>query len=173
MGLFFQLTLCFLLTSPAARLSTSTVAVPHPFYVAVTEITQNSTDKSLEISCRFFVDDFEKTLEKAFKTSLDMNAAKDKDRFDNLIPEYINSRLAIAMDGRPLKLSYIGFEKDKESVYCYFEVVQAPAVKQLQVVNSLLHDFTNEQINIVHVTVNGKRQSAKLDFPNSKASFQF
>ena len=173
MGLFFQLTLYFLLTSPAARLSTSTVAVPHPFYVAVTEITQNNTDKSLEVSCRFFVDDFEKTLEKAFKTSLDMNAAKDKDRFDKLIPEYINSRLAITTDGRPAKLSYIGFEKDKESVFCYFEVVQTPAVKQLQVVNSLLHDFTSEQINIVHVTVNGKRQSTKLDFPTIKASFQF
>jgi hypothetical protein len=38
-------------------------SAPHPFYVSVTEISQNATDKSLEVSCKFFADDFEQTLE--------------------------------------------------------------------------------------------------------------
>ena len=40
-------------------------AAVHPFYVSVTEINQNAAEKSLEISCKFFADDFEQTLEKA------------------------------------------------------------------------------------------------------------
>ena len=34
----------------------------HPIYVSVTEIEHNAKDKTLEISCKIFTDDFEKTL---------------------------------------------------------------------------------------------------------------
>ena len=43
----------------------------------------------------------------------------------------------------------------------------------MDVNNTLLHDFINEQINILHVTVNGNRKSTKLNYPDSKASFSF
>jgi hypothetical protein len=71
------------------------------------------------------------------------------------------------------KLSYIGFEKDKESAYCYFQVENVPSLKKLDVFDSLLHDFTADQINIIHVIVNGNRQSTKLDYPQKNASFNF
>lgn len=147
---------------------------PHPFYMSVTEINQN-TSGSLEVSCRFFADDFEETLRNAYKTKLDINsaAAPEKAAFDRLIPDYISKHLALVADGKSLRLSYVGYEKDKESVYCYFEVAGSPAIKNLQATNSLLHDFKNEQINIMHVTVNGRRQSTKLDFPAKQARFQF
>ena len=32
----------------------------HPFHVSVVEIEHNAEDKSLEISCKIFTDDFEK-----------------------------------------------------------------------------------------------------------------
>jgi hypothetical protein len=67
----------------------------------------------------------------------------------------------------------VGYETDKESVYCYFEITNLASVKQLDAVNSLLHDFKKEQINIMHVTVGGKRQSTKLDYPDTKANFRF
>src|SRR6476661_2375693 len=35
---------------------------PHPFHVSTTEINHNATDKTLEISCRIFTDDFESCL---------------------------------------------------------------------------------------------------------------
>jgi hypothetical protein len=46
-------------------------------------------------------------------------------------------------------------------------------LKKLDVIDSLLQDFTSDQINIIHVTVNGKRQSTKLDYPEKAASFTF
>jgi hypothetical protein len=58
-------------------------------------------------------------------------------------------------------------------VYCYFEVAQVPAVKKLQLNNSILQDLTADQINIMHVTVNGSRKSYKLDYPQKQASFNF
>lgn len=145
----------------------------HPFYVSVTEITQNTTARSLEVSCKFFADDFEETLQNAYKTQLDITAESDRPTFDKLIPDYVSKRLQMVADGKPLKLSYVGYERDKEAVYCYFEVTDQPSVKSLAVMNTLLHDFKPEQINIMHVSIGGKRQSIKLDYPSHKAGFKF
>ena len=38
---------------------------PHPIFVSVTEIEHNAVEKTLEISCKLFVDDFEKSLPKS------------------------------------------------------------------------------------------------------------
>ncbi|HEX8315487.1 MAG TPA: DUF6702 family protein, partial [Flavisolibacter sp.] len=76
-------------------------------------------------------------------------------------------------DGKALQLNYVGFEKEKESVYCYFEVTNISSVRKLDITNNLLYDLTKEQINIMHVTVNEKRQSAKLSYPEVKAGYEF
>ena len=81
--------------------------------------------------------------------------------------------MTIVIDGKLAKLTYVGFEKEKESAFCYFQVEGVGAFKKLDVMNSLLHDFNDGQINIVHVVVNGKRQSTKLDYPDRQASFSF
>src|SRR5438067_957342 len=63
--------------------------VPHPFYISVTEINHNAKDKTIEISCKMFADDFEQILEKNYKTQLDIASDKDKASFDKLIPDYM------------------------------------------------------------------------------------
>jgi hypothetical protein len=145
----------------------------HPFYISVTEINHNAKDKTLEISCKMFADDFEQILEKNYKKQLDIASAKDKAEFDKLIPDYMERHLNLVVDSKPVHFSYVGYEKDKESVYCYFEVDKIAALKKMDIKNSILHDFNNTQINIMHVVVNGHRQSTKLDFPNTDASFNF
>lgn len=159
--------------TPSSSNSGVVAADRHPFYVSVTEIAHNAAEKTLEISCKFFADDFETTLERAFKTAVDVTAAKDKALLDKLIPAYVGRHLALAADGKPVKLTYLGYEKERESVYCYFEVQQLPAVKKLDVTNTLLYDFTADEINIVHAAVGGRQQSAKLTHPAAKAAFQF
>jgi hypothetical protein len=145
----------------------------HPFYISITEINNNAKDKTLEISCKMFAEDLEETLNKNYKTEVDLSLAKDKAALDKFIPDYVNRHFSLVVDGKPVKLNYVGYEKDKESAYSYFQVDNVPSLKRLDVNNSLLHDFNQDQINIVHVVVNGKRQSTKLDFPSKQASFSF
>lgn len=166
-----------LLLFPAANnnppVAESAAAAYHPFYVAVTEINHNATDKTLEISCKMFSEDIEQALEKTFNTTLDISVEKDKANFEKYLPDYIGKHLAINVDGKPAKLKFIGFETEKESAYCYFEVDNIASVKKIDLSNSILHDFTEEQINIMHVTVNGKRQSVKLNYPDKTSSLNF
>ena len=145
----------------------------HPFYIAVTEINLNTSDKTLEISCKMFADDLEQIIEKNNHAQLDISADKDKANFNKYIPAYVKTHLGLTIDGKASNLSYIGFEKEKESAYCYFQVENISSLKKLDVFDSLLQDFTSDQINIIHVTVNGKRQSTKLDYPEKNASFSF
>jgi hypothetical protein len=174
---FLVFSLSFLAALPklnaSADLPSPNALVFHPFYISVTEINHNAQDKTLEISCKLFADDFEETLKKNYKTVLDLTSEKDKAALDKFIPDYVNRHLALAVDGKPVKLTYVGFEKDKESVYCYFQVENVPSIKKLDLSNSILHDYSDGQINIVHAVVNGKRQSTKLDYPAKQASFVF
>jgi hypothetical protein len=145
----------------------------HPFYIAVTEINLNTSDKTLEVSCKMFADDLEQIIEKNNHAQLDISSGKDKANFDKYIAAYVKNHLGLAIDGKASNLSYLGFEKEKESAYCYFQVENISSLKKLDVIDSLLQDFTSDQINIIHVTVNGKRQSTKLDYPEKNASFSF
>ncbi len=148
-------------------------AAVHPFYISVTEVSHNTTDKALEISCKFFMDDFEAVLEKAYKATLDITVDKYKPSFDKYIADYIPKRLAFTIDGKAVALTYVGYETEKESAYAYFEIKNVSSAKAVQITNSLLHDFTAQQINIMHLTIGGKRQSTKLNHPDTKATFSF
>lgn len=147
--------------------------VAHPFYVSVVEVNHNSKDKTLEISCKLFADDMEDVLKQDYKTMVDLDVEKQHPLADKLITDYITRNLAVTIDGRPQKLTYVGFEKQSESVYCYFEIPNIGSVKNVALTNSLLLDFNDQQINIMHVTVKGVRKSYKLNYPEKQASFAF
>lgn len=145
----------------------------HPFYVSVTEINHNAAEKSIEISAKIFIDDMENTLKQQFRTVVDLSKPEQEKRSGEFIDKYVQQHLQLKADGRVVPLKYVGFEKDSESVFCYFEGTGVASVKKLEVVNSLLYDFTEDQINIMHVIVGGKRQSTKLNFPARNAAFQY
>ena len=145
----------------------------HPFYISVTEINHNPKEKTLEVSCKMFADDFEKVINRNYKLQLDIGTLKDKTKYDHFISAYFTTHLGMSADGKNLKINYVGFEKEKESVYCYFQVVNLPYLKNLEITNSILHDLNENQINIIHVMVLGKRQSTKLDYPSINARFSF
>ena len=151
----------------------SPIDAAHPFYVCVTEINHNAADKTLEISCKIYADDFEKVLTQKNKSVVSISHPKDKAALDKWINLYIRDHLSLKADGKQANYSYLGFEKEDDAVYCYMQVDNIATVKKIDVVNTMLHDLNNNQINIIHVTVGGNRKSHKLDFPDSQAAFSF
>ena len=145
----------------------------HPFYVSVTEINHNAKDKTLEVSLKVFADDMEEVLKKTYNKPVDLANQKQQAQNDGLITDYVTKHFIVKADGKPVNISYIGFEKEKESVYCYFEITNIPSIKKLELTNCLLQDLTEEQINIMHIIVGANRKSYKLEYPNKQASFNF
>jgi hypothetical protein len=145
----------------------------HPFYVSVTEINHNAKDKTLEISCRVFINDFETSLEKAFKTKVDLSNAKNKNDNDKMIREYVARHLQISVDGKAQSLQYVGCENKSESTWCYFQINNVPSVRKIDIRNDILYESFASEINIIHVTVSGNRKSLEVANPNSAAGFEF
>jgi len=154
-------------------LATAMLGFFHPFYVSVTEIKHNPKEQTLEVSCKMFSEDLEEILKKNYKTAIDLTSEKQQAQNEKMIQDYLVKHLTIQANGKTLKLNFIGFEKEAESVYCYFETEKVGAVKKLDVTDSILQDFSDKQINIIHVIVNSNRKSQKLDYPDKVASFNF
>ncbi len=151
----------------------SKAAVPHPFHVSVVEINHNSADKTLEISCKIFTDDFEKILAKNYKAKVDLINPPNKAAMDSLVKRYVLSHLAIKADGKPVSLNYIGFENEGEAAYSYIEVENVSSVKKIEIATNIMHDLFDDQMNIIHVTVGGNRKSNKMDYPATQTSISF
>jgi hypothetical protein len=145
----------------------------HPFYVSVTRIDENRKEKRLEVSCKIFTDDFEKTLRMHYKGHIDLLNPPDRTAMNSVISDYIEKHLTISVDGNPVKMQFVGYEKDEEGVECYFQVNNISVDKTIGVFNDLLFEYKPEQTNIIHVTVKGKRKSRQLVNPDAKISFDF
>ncbi len=145
----------------------------HPLYISIIDINHNAKDKALEISVRIFTDDFENTLKKYGNTKIDLTHPADKALADKLVSNYLLSRLQIKADNKNTTLHYLGFELQQESIWTYFEVTNIPSVKKIEVNTTVLYDYQEKQINIIHAKVNGDEKSFRLDNPKSYAAFEW
>jgi hypothetical protein len=148
-------------------------AARHPLFVSVTEMNYNAADKNLEISCKIFTDDFEKTLANVYHTKVDLTTPANKGEMDKLVKAYMASHLLLKLDNKAVTLGYVGYEKENDAVWSYFEVKNPTPPKKIDVVNSILYESYDKQMNLMHVTVAGNRKSTRLNYPDKEASFQF
>ena len=145
----------------------------HPFFVSVIEIEQNTKDKLLEVSVRIFIEDFEATLRKYANAKLDLLHPNDKAATDKLVNSYLQNKLQLKVDGKPVTMHYIGYEQRLESIWVYLEVENITALKKLDVNCNLLYEFEQKQTNIIHVKANNFEKSFKLDNPKTNTTFDF
>jgi hypothetical protein len=145
----------------------------HPIFVSVTEIELNTPQKTLEISCKLYTDDFEKTLRMNTKERVDLLNPQVKKPMDVLVNNYIQQHLILQADGKKLTLQYLGYEQQEEGIVSFFQVANISSLKKLDITNNLLYEYKTEQLGIIHVTVNGNRKSTKLNNPVAQASISF
>ena len=145
----------------------------HPFFVSMTDINLNNETHVLEISERIFTDDFENTLRKNYTGKIDILHPENQQQMNGFVNEYIQKHLKVQVNGKPGELSFVGYEQENESIWTYFEIKDIITVEKINITNSILQDYNNNQINIIHAKVNGKEQSTKLDYPETVAVFEF
>lgn len=145
----------------------------HPYFVSTTEIEYNSGEKTLEVSCKMFTDDFEKALRITHKSNVDLLNAKNQEEANKLVADYLKKHLQVTVDGNMLDLKFLGYEKDGEVIWSYFQADKINQVKKVEVMNDILFEYKKEQTNLLHITVNGKRKSTKLNNPESKLTMEW
>lgn len=146
----------------------------HPYHVSAMEIEYNRSAAVLEMSIKIFIDDFENVLKKNYQPKIDLHKNEYRLVMDKLIDDYIKRHIFIINKNKKYTIKLFGWETDKESVIIY---ATAPVSKldtsNIEVVNTVLFDFFDDQMNIVHFLVDGKRISEKFYIQKPKMKFNF
>lgn len=145
----------------------------HPIFVSVVEIEHNATDKTLEVSCKIFTDDFEKALRDTYKTHVDLVDPKTHEAMSKLVSDYVIKHLSLQVNGKASTLQFKGYEQIEEAIYSYYQVDEVATVKKISIKDNILYEFKPEQIQLLHITVNGNRKSTKLQNPEDKVNIEF
>lgn len=130
------------------------------------EFNYNSKSQTFEITGRFFLDDLENAVNKKYKTSVHFQDARQKVKMNDLLKDYASEYLRLKADNQFITVNYIGYEEDRESVNIYLESDQISPPKKVEVAVSFLYNYFDDQMNIIHIIVNGERKSDKLNYPN-------
>lgn len=138
----------------------------HPYHVGSVEINYNSKTKTFEVSARLFLDDLENGLNKKYNQALRFGDEKSKEAIDKALENYFSEYFKLKNNNKFLKVKYIGFEEDKEAVNIYLESEVTELPKKVETAVSLLYNLYDDQMNIIHVIVNGNRKSSKMNYPD-------
>lgn len=145
----------------------------HPYHVGSVEISYSSKSKTFEVTGRFFLDDLEDGLGKKYGGTFHFNDEKYKAKLNEALSKYSQEYFKLKTDNKFLKVNYIGYEEDHESVNVYLESEPVSNPKKVEAAVSFLYNLFDDQINIVHIIVNGDRKSEKLIYPNRYLYKQF
>ncbi|KMQ72275.1 DUF6702 family protein [Chryseobacterium koreense] len=138
----------------------------HPYHVGSVEFNYNSKSKTFEISGKFFLDDLENALKEKYGKAVHFNDDRFKPQINELLAKYCAEYLKLKTDNKYLKIHYLGYEEDSESVNIYLESEPLSQPKKVETAVSMLYNLFDDQMNIVHIIVGGKRQSDRLNYPN-------
>ena len=146
----------------------------HPVFMSVTEIEHNSKENILEITCKIFTNDFESQLKKNATEKVELLNPALKLKMNKKVEDYLQVHLKISVNDKAYgKIKFIGFEQVEDAIVSYFEMEGIEKVNKLAVWNDILYEYSNQQINLIHVTVKGERKSRRLDYPQTKSLFDF
>jgi hypothetical protein len=146
----------------------------HPIHISVTEINYNEKSKSLQITTRTFADELELGVRAQRKEAeLDLLEPKNGVTTKQLIQDYYEAHLKIKIDGKPVKLNFLGFEKEDISIVSYIEIENVKKLKTIEVFNDVITEIHDDQSNLVHVTYKSPVKSTRLTGENTVEVFKF
>ena len=145
---------------------TASFSEKHPYHVGSVEINYAKNSNNFEITGRFFMDDLENALSKKYGKSFHFNDSKFKMQLNEALKSYSAEYFKLKCDRKFLKINFVGYEEDHESVNVYLESEFVEKPKKVEVAVSFLYNYFDDQINIVHLINNGNRKSEKLSYPN-------
>ena len=142
----------------------------HKFYVSVTNVTYSPKDDALQITSRVFIDDLEQVLKERYDIEVRLTKDEESDLSQEYLEKYLRAKFVVEINGAPRTYVYIGKKYDNDVVIFYLEIPELdfPSVKSIQIQNEMLTDSFDEQQNIVHFKIDGKKKSFVLMKENTK-----
>ncbi len=144
--------------------------VAHKFYVSVTNISYSEKDQSLQITSRIFIDDFEQVLLERYGIEAHLATDSESALAHEYIEKYLKTKFLMFVNGEQRQYKVLGKKYDNDIMICYLEIpeIHIEKIKSIAVQNELLTDLFDEQQNVVHFKIKGKKKSIVLIRENNR-----
>ncbi len=141
----------------------------HKFYVSVTNVEYSEEDQSFQIISRIFTDDLDELLNTRYGFQARLGTPEESPQADAYIERYFREKFELSINGNQQEYSFLGKRYDNDLIICYLELpFDRTDLKSIGLRNQILTDLFEEQKNLVHFNILGKKKSFVLIRENNK-----
>ena len=142
----------------------------HKFYVSVTNVTYSEKNEALQITSRVFIDDLEEVLKERYDIEANLDSEQESEITQEYLKKYLRAKFVVEVNGELRSYEYVGKKFDNDVVIFYLEIpeLKFSELKSIQIQNEMLTDMYDEQQNILHFKIDGKKKSFVLMKENTK-----
>ena len=149
-------------------------AIAHPLHVSICEVEYNEEDKALEIVVRMFIDEMESAVLEAHEQRLNLGEVNQSVSADSLMKLYLFKHFTIQVNEEEVPLRYMGSEtENQDRVVCYLTITDIEKIQSIFFFNELFQELFEDQINMLHLEIAGKKQSTFFTFKKREETFEF
>ena len=145
----------------------------HKYYLSLTQIEYNKDQDSLEVIINVFMDDIEFAINKEYSVDLRLTTKQELEDVDSYFQKYLRKNLRFLVNKELVNYNFIGKEYEGDLVYFYLEVNVSNSPVSLEVYNTILVTYFEQQQNIIKFKNGSDRQSKILSKNTNKALLNF
>ena len=145
----------------------------HKYYMSVTEIDYIEEKKSVQITSKIFIDDFENLLRQRYDDGITLDNKKESRTAELYIERYLREQIKIKINGKEASFDFIGKEYDVDIMTCYLEIVDVKSITSFEITNTILFEMFDDQQNIIKTKMNSQKKSYILIPKKDKAVLNF
>lgn len=145
----------------------------HKYYVSVTDIDYIQKEKTIQVTSRLFIDDFEAMLSERYGQDVKLENKDIKAKNNSLIAKYYAKKLIIEVNGAHLPFQLLGFVFEDDQIVSYFEITEVDSIQEIKITNKLLFELERSQQNITHININSKKKSFLFEKENDSGMLKF
>lgn len=136
----------------------------HKFYLSVTNVDYSEKDEAVQIITRIFIDDLNTVITERYGLPAKLGTEWETELDAVYLEKYLRAKFVVEINGENVAYTIVGKKYDTDLVICYLEVPNVPlnGLKQIAIENEILTDIYDDQQNVVHFKVNGKKKSFVL-----------
>lgn len=145
----------------------------HKFYVSLTDMEYVKEKESVQIIINVFMDDIEKALNTDYNIDMKISTKNEINNANSYYVKYLNEKLKIKINQIDVNFRFIGKEYEGDLVFFYLEIDNIKSLETLEIKNTLLVQYFENQQNIVKLKKGNQRTSEILSKENDKAMLKF
>lgn len=134
----------------------------HEEYYSLTNIKYVPAEKSVQVTLRFFSNDFEAALNQFYDQKTELNTEREVKNANELIAGYLHEKFELKFNDNIASYELLGKEFEKDAVYIYLEINEIDSLKSLTIRNTALFELYPVQEHITKIFTPAKNETVVL-----------